>query len=240
MRVNFIMRCFNRLEYSVLTLREIDRLAGYDDYKVIMIDQASTDGTTQWIKSLVKEGYYKIKPIYLTENAGDFGGTKIGYQNLDEDCEYVIQQDNDAVPITSYFLRDIVKIMDAFPKIGQLMLKRNGVYNVLSITNKIEYEGIIFGDTNIATCVNIQRRKVVDEIGFWVVDESVFWDFMLNSKMRERGYELKKCENIRVVHIDNFPELKLNLQEKKYPIYFSNRPKQRGKINYNLTNYNEI
>ena len=55
-RVEFIMRCFNRLEYSVLTLREIDRLAGYDNYKVIMIDQWITDGTGQWIKSLVKEG----------------------------------------------------------------------------------------------------------------------------------------------------------------------------------------
>jgi glycosyltransferase involved in cell wall biosynthesis len=46
-RVCIIMRCFNRLEYSVLTLREIDRLAGYDDYKIIVIDNASTDGTVQ-------------------------------------------------------------------------------------------------------------------------------------------------------------------------------------------------
>ncbi len=238
MRVNFLMRCFNRLEYSVLTLREIDRLAGYDNYKVIMIDQASTDGTREWIKSLVKEGYYKIKPIYLDYNAGDFGGTKIGYENLDEDCEYVIQQDNDAVPITPYFLRDMVKIMDAYQKIGQLMLKRNGVWNVIPISNKVEYQGIIFGDSSIVTCVNMQRRKVVDDINYWVVDESLFWDFALNAKMKEHNYELKKIENIRVVHIDSFPELKLKLQEKKYPIYFSNRPKANGKINYNTTNYN--
>jgi hypothetical protein len=127
--------------------------------------------------------------------------------------------------------------MDAFPKIGQLMLKRNGVYTVLPITNKIQYENVIFGDTNIATCVNMQRRKVVDEIGFWVVDESIFWDFTLNAKMRERGYEIKKIENIRVVHIDMFPNLNLRFQEKKYPIYFSNRPKKGSKINYNTTDY---
>jgi GT2 family glycosyltransferase len=238
-RVNIIIRAFNRLEYTVLTIREIDRLAGYDDYKIIVIDNASTDGTGQWLKSLVKEGYYKIKPIYSDVNLGDFGGTKLGYKNLDPDCEYTMQWDNDCPPVTPHFLRDIVKVMDNFPKIGQLMLKRNGVYNVLPIINKIQYENIIFGDTNIATCVNIQRRKIVDEIGFWIVDETVFWDFMLNSKMKERGYELKKCENIRVVHIDNFPDLKLNFQEKKYPIYFSNRPKKGGKINYNTTNYND-
>jgi glycosyltransferase involved in cell wall biosynthesis len=237
------MRCCNRLEYTVLTLREIDRLAGYDNYKVIMIDQASTDGTRDWIKSLVKEGYYKIKPIYSDINLGDFGGTKVGYENLDEDCEYVIQQDNDCVPITEYFLRDMVKIMDAFPKIGQLMLKRMGISNVLSITNKINYEGVIFGDTPVVTCVNMQRRKVVEDINFWVVDESVYWDFILNQKMRERGFELKKIENIKVVHIDMFPILNLNLQTKKYPIYTKNRQDKSNaggnKINYNITNYNE-
>jgi len=238
-RVNIIMRAFNRLEYTSLTIREIDRLAGYDDYKIIVIDNASTDGTGQWLKSLVKEGYYKIKPIFLDYNAGDFGGTKIGYENLDEDCEYTMQWDNDCPPITEYFLRDIVKVMDNFPKIGQLMLKRNGVGGVIHITNIQEYDGIKFGDVATVTCVNIQRRKIVNEIGFWVTDESVFWDFTLNKKMREKGFELKKCENIRVVHIDIFPELKINLQVKKYPFYTKNRQDGKGKINYNLTNYND-
>ena len=134
-KVNIIIRAFNRLEYTVLTIREIDRLAGYDDYKIIVIDNASTDGTGQWLKSLEVEGYYKIKPIYLNYNAGDFGGTKIGYENLDEDCEYTMQWDNDCPPITSSFLAKMVKIMDAFPKIGQLMLKRNGVGHILEIRN---------------------------------------------------------------------------------------------------------
>jgi glycosyltransferase involved in cell wall biosynthesis len=238
MRVNIIIRAFNRLEYTSLTIREIDRLAGYNDYKIIVIDQASTDGTGQWLKSLVKEGYYKIKPIYLTENLGDFGGTKLGYDNLDEDCEYTMQWDNDCPAVTPNFLSKMVKIMDAFPKIGQLMLKRNGVTNVLQISNKIDYEGIIFGDSQIVTCVNMQRRKVVEEINSWIVDETQFWDFNLNAEMRKRGYEIKKIENIRVVHIDMFPELNLQLQAKKYPLYFKNRPNGKGKINFNTVDYN--
>src|SRR5208283_3963401 len=130
---------------------------------------------------------------------------------------------NDCPPITPFFLRDTVKIMDNFPKIGQLMLKRNGVGSVIPINNSINYEGIIFGDAHVATCVNMQRRKVVEEINFWVVDESLFWDFTLNSKMRERGYQLKKIENIRVVHIDSYPEKNLNRQTLKYPVYTKHR-----------------
>ena len=238
-RVNIIMRAFNRLEYTSLTIREIDRLAGYDDYKIIVIDNASTDGTGQWLKSLVKEGYYKIKPVYLTENVGDFGGTKIGYENLDDDCIYTMQWDNDYPPITPYFLRDLVRIMDNFPKIGQLMLKRNGVGGVIPIKNKFEWEGFIIGDADIVTCANMHRRKAVEKINFWVVDESTYWDFTINKKMIEHGYELKKVENIRTVHIDIFPELNLNLQTKKYPIYTKNRQDGKGKVNYNLTNYDK-
>ena len=236
-RVEFIMRCFNRLEYSVLTLREIDRLAGYDNYKVIMIDQGSTDGTGQWIKSLVKEGYYKIKPIYSDVNLGDFGGTKLGYDNLDEDCEYVIQQDNDAVPVTPHFLAKMVKIIDTFPNIGQLMLKRNGVGGIIPITNPVDYQGTIFGDASIVTCVNIQRRKVVEEINSWIVDESQYWDFNLNAEMRKRGYDLKKIENIRVVHIDCYGTHETNFQIKKYPIYTQSLY-GKGKVNYKTVDYN--
>lgn len=237
-RVNIIMRTFNRLEYTVLTLREIDRLAGYDDYKIIIVENNSTDGTKEWLKSLIKEGYYKIKPIFLTENVGDFGGTKIGYENLDEDCEYTMQWDNDYPPITSYFLRDVVKIMDNFPKIGQLMLKRNGVGTILPVKNNFEWDGFVIGDVDLVTCVNMHRRKLIDEINFWVVDESTYWDFTINKKIKERGFELKKVDNIRTVHIDSFPELNLNVQVKKYPIYFKNKGKN-GKINFNTTNYNE-
>jgi glycosyltransferase involved in cell wall biosynthesis len=241
-RVNIIIRAFNRLEYTSLTIREIDRLAGYSDYKMIVIDQASTDGTGQWLKSLVKEDYYKIKPIYSDKNYGDFGGTKLGYDNLDEDCEYTMQWDNDCPPVTPHFLSNMIKIMDAYPKIGQLMLKRNGVGGQIPITNKVDFEGIIFGDAHVVTCVNMQRRKVVEEINSWIVDESQYWDFNLNTEMRKRGYELKKIENICVVHIDIFPDLKINLQIKKYPLYTKNRQDQSNsggnKINYNTVNYN--
>jgi hypothetical protein len=48
------------------------------------------------------------------------------------------------------------------------------------------------------------------------------------------GYDLKKTENIKVCHIDIFPELNINLQTKKYPIYTQNRPQNRNKINYTL------
>jgi len=199
-----------------------------------VIDNNSTDGTTQWLKSIVVDGYYKIKPIFLDYNSGDFGGTKLGYENLDDDCVYTMQWDNDRPPITENFLDKIVNIMDAFRNIGQLMLKRTGVGNIIQPINIQEYNGVFFGDVNTVTCVNIQRRKVIDDINYWVCDESVYWDFMINQEMLKRGYQLKKCLNVIVSHIDVFPELNFNLQKLKFPNYFNNK----SKINYTEIDYN--
>lgn len=140
-----------------------------------MIDNNSTDGTTQWLKSIVVDGYYKIK-----------------------------------------------------------MLKRTGVGNIIQPINIQEYNGVFFGDVNTVTCVNIQRRKVIDDINYWVCDESVYWDFMINQEMLKRGYQLKKCLNVIVSHIDVFPELNFNLQKLKFPNYFNNK----SKINYTEIDYN--
>lgn len=237
-KVNIIMRAFNRLEYTVTTIREIDRLAGYDDYKIIIIDNNSSDGTQQWLKSLEIENYYKIKPIYLDNNVGDFGGTKIGYDNLDNDCEYTMQWDNDCPPLTQDFLVKIVEIMDNFPVIGQLMLKREGVGTKLEIFNKQEYNGTVFGDVNNVTCVNMHRRSAVEKINFWIIkpNTNIYWDFELNRKMLELGYYLKKIENIKVRHIDCYGTQETNFQIIKYPEYMKNK---KNNINYNTINYNK-
>ncbi len=226
-KVNIIIRAFNRLEYTVHTIREIDRLAGYDDYKMIVIDQASTDGTGQWLKSLEVEEYYKIKCLYSNINLGDFGGTKLGYENLDPDCEYTMQWDNDCPPMNADFLKKMVEIMDVFPVIGQLMLKRIGVGTVIPISNIQEYNGVIFGDAQIVTCVNMQRRSVVDKINFWVSEPNtnIYWDFELNRRMKNAGYCLKKIQNLTVEHD--------RIQYKKFPKYF----KERKNINYSALNY---
>jgi GT2 family glycosyltransferase len=234
-RVNIIIRAFNRLEYTMLTIRGINELAGYDDYKMIVVDQGSTDGTRDWLYSLMEEGYYKIKPVFLSGNVGDFGGMKIGYNNLDKDCQYVMQWDNDCQPIAQDFLRKTVMIMDQYPKIGQLMLKRFGVSTVLQVHNKQSFNGVIFGDVDNVTCCNMHRRDLVERINYWVTEPNptVYWDFELNKKVKKEGFEIKKMENVQVFHTDMYPEQGKWLQEQKYPKYFAHR----HNINYNTLQY---
>ena len=70
-KVEIITRCYNRLEYTVMCVRSINHKTEYKDYSHILIDQNSTDGTKEWIKSLKEEGFYKIKYKLNKKNSGE-------------------------------------------------------------------------------------------------------------------------------------------------------------------------
>ena len=134
--------------------------------------------------------------------------------------------------------------MDNSPRIGQLMLKRTGVGGVIQVPRTEEYNGVIFGDAQIATCVNIQRADIVKKHADWSkVDESGYWDFNLNTMFRNLGYRVCKALNVQVWHIDIIVDRDsngrikkdYNGQTKKYPNYFSSQKK--GKINYKEVKY---
>jgi hypothetical protein len=157
-----------------------------------------------------------------------------------------MQWDNDCAPLTEGFLAKIVDLMDNNPKVGQLMLKREGVGGVIQVPRLEEYKGIQFGDSGIATCVNIQRAEVVKKYADWsTVDERGFWDFNLNHMFRQQGYRVCKTVNIKVNHLDVYiyerdpitkrPTKEWNGQVAKFPNYFNSAAK--GKINYKTINY---
>ena len=60
-KTSIITRAFNRLEYTILCVRQVQLLAKDADYEHIIINQNSSDGTEQWLRSMKKEGFYKLK-----------------------------------------------------------------------------------------------------------------------------------------------------------------------------------
>lgn len=90
-----ITRCRNRLEYTIRTVHSVSKTTG-EDYKHIIIDNDSSDGTLQWFrwvsentKILRNVEYYRYD-----KNHGDWGGMLIA-QPFTKDCDYVVQLDND-------------------------------------------------------------------------------------------------------------------------------------------------
>lgn len=229
-KVEIITRAINRLEYTVKCITSIDKNAGYDNFKHIIINQNSTDGTTQWLKSLLKEGYYKLKVKHNEKNTGDAGGMKNGWDMLDDDTKYVMQWDNDCEALSPDFLKELVSLMENDEKIGCIMLKRENVHTIIQPKNIKNIQGHKLGQVPIATCCMILRRSLVEEINEWRNGETIGWGHSITKKMQQKGYKVLKCLDIRVDHIDG-----AGGQKKKYPSYYNNIVK-RG-TNFTKVNY---
>jgi GT2 family glycosyltransferase len=231
-KVAIITRCYNRLEYTVMCVRSINQKSGFDDYEHIIIDQGSTDGTREWLKSLEKENFYKIKVKYNEKNSGDAGGMLDGFRMISDDCKYILQFDNDCEVITDNFLSRLVRVMDDDEKIGITMMKRKGVGTPIGITKKIVINGENYGFINKSTCCMIIRRDVLEKINTWITGEKIGWGFSISSKIKRQGYKILKSLDNKVYHIDTTKG-----QAEKYPKYFSS--KKTG-TNYRVINYNNI
>ena len=113
MKLSIILRCFNRLEYTIRTIISIDKNCGLskDDYEIICVDQNSSDGTKEWLAVNLREGYYPLKNVLLDENIGDGRGMQAGIDLAKGD--FIAQHDNDLELVTpDYFLKLILLYKD--------------------------------------------------------------------------------------------------------------------------------
>jgi len=240
-KVEIITRCYNRLEYTVMCVRSINHKTNFKDYKHILIDQGSTDGTTDWIKSLEKEGFYNLKYKLNKNNSGDAGGMKDGYDLVDKDCKYIMQFDNDCVVNTDNYLEKLVSVMDSDLKIGIIMLKRKGIRNAINTNKIIEINGDKYGTIPKATCCMIIRKELLDKFNIWYSKEKIGWGFTISSKIKSSGFKILKSIDVNVTHIDGYgiDSNGKRGQNQKYPYYTKGDKNKKKGTNYRKINYNK-
>lgn len=214
-----ITRAFNRLEYTVICVRETERLSKNADYEHIIIEQTSTDGTKEWLHSIEVEGFYNVRVKYNEKNTGDAGGMKNGYDMLSDDCEYILQLDNDLIPLTDDFINKLTDIMDKNPNIGTIMLDIEGVGNKLRMGKRLENQTGVDTYHLIDLHSMFFRRKLLDEINLWLFDTNIGWVKKVPQKLKQMGYDIVKTPEIKVDHIDTTAG-----QVKKFPKYFKSKP----------------
>lgn len=237
-RVNIITRSFNRLEYTVLNIRNTFETSNLYPYTHIIIEQNSSDGTKEWLKSMEVENFYPLKVKYNTVNTGDAGGMYDGFKICDDDCDYIMQLDNDLIPITENFIQKLVDIMDSDSKIGGIMLKRKGVGSVVGLTNNCKTINGIQLCQPVKLYSIFYRRNLLEKINYWKSNEKIGWVFDISTKIKNMGYDVLKTHDIEILHIDGHPTVvkHSNTEQKhRYPFYF--KTVHSVGTNYKLINY---
>lgn len=151
--------------------------------EIIVVDDASTDGSRKVIESLAKE-YSIIKPVFLKENGGVSNARNIGLSKADS--EYITYIDSDDYYYCDIKLEKEMSLIEKYRKIG---------------TNIIAYSSMVI--------VNEQEEPVYIPVlkKEWYLNGWVFNQFVSRIKVETipRDYIVKK-EIIYSVGAYNYPK----------------------------------
>lgn len=228
-RIAVITPAFNRLEYTAHCVREVNRLAGCLSYTHVVVDQKSTDGTKEWLQSVVDERYYPVKPVFNKENLGFAAGVRDGLAVV-PNAKYVVQFDNDCAPLSSNFLEEMAKIMDAGEGLAGLMLRLTGVQTSVPMGKRFELAGHSIRRAKHVPCCVMYRADCLREIKEWPLNQQS-WSAWNSTRLRKAGRRLGIVEDLFAEHVDTTVG-----QKDRYPQYFQSMTdrQKRKTVEYGL------
>ncbi|PKC52420.1 nucleotide-diphospho-sugar transferase, partial [Rhizophagus irregularis] len=123
------MLAWNRKEDVRESLTRIAEIE-YDNYEVIVVDNASTDGTQE----LVKTEFPHVNLIEMSENVG-IKAYNVGFEQAKGD--YIIIIDDDSFPAKTA-MRRMVKAFEQDPQLGVCAFDVRNYYNYDDINQDID------------------------------------------------------------------------------------------------------
>ncbi len=211
--LSVIVLCYNNLAFTVACLESLLAFSDYPDMEIICVDNASTDGTREYLTDLA-ERHQSVRYIRNDTNAGFSAGNNAGIHAARGD--FVILLNNDTY-VTRGWARDLIRPMQLDPTIGMTGPLTNMSGNEqkvgIAYSNMEEMARASAGFTmrrrrqlypigRLAFfCVAI-RRAVLDAVGD--LDESYttgyFEDDDYCERVRQAGYQLHVCDDVFVHH----------------------------------------
>lgn len=128
MLVSIVIVNWNRKKDTLECLKSLVRIERDFELKIIIVDNASTDGSIKEIKSYFKTPSFKKSVIHTElirneENLGFCGGNNVGIKHaLNHKADYVLLLNNDTY-VDDKFLINLVKAFKKYPKAGILSPK---------------------------------------------------------------------------------------------------------------------
>ena len=230
--ISIIVLTYNNLKYNKLCINSIYRNTAYPNFELIIVDNNSTDGTVDYLKS-IEGNYHNLKIIYNKKNNGFAGGNNIGIRASKGD--YVVLLNNDTL-VTRGWIIGMLKHLESNNEIAMCGPVTNAIGNEAMI--KAQYSNIneldvfaynytfnhisdVYNDVNVlALFCTMIRKSVINNCG--LLDESykvgMFEDDDYSENVKRAGFKIIITESSFIHHFESISFKKL--EDKEYKIIF--------------------
>ncbi|MFR4351153.1 MAG: glycosyltransferase family 2 protein [Roseburia sp.] len=230
MKVSVITSAYNRADDLVRCINSILK-SSYTDYEIIVVDNASTDGTSE----ILKEKYgASIKLCTLTKNSFSTGGKNAGIDISVGDYLWFVDSD---MLVSETLMGNLAGVLDSDPKIGlagpmiYYYSDKNRVWSggakislltsMAKTVNKMS--NCDLEEVPIILCGYMVRREVVQAVGGF--DEElkfVFEESSFARKIHNLNYKIVLAKKLKIYHNVELPE-RITNPLRKYNLDDTNR-----------------
>lgn len=174
MKINCVVVTYNRLSLLKECLSALENQT-YPIQRIVIVDNCSTDGTSEFLDSLTDTRYLII---HSKENIGGAGGFSLGLKSaVLEGCDYTWLMDDDTIP-SSTALEELVKVTSLDENVGFVCSQVNwtdGKPHAMNkacliykngVQSKVEHNGVLGIHCNLASFVSVLvNTKAVYQLG---------------------------------------------------------------------------
>lgn len=226
--VSVVVLTYNNLEFTKSCLHSLEQYTFYLNWELIIVDNASTDGTPDYLVQYAK-GHDNIRVILNDNNLGFSAGNNVGLRAAKG--EYLILLNNDTF-VTPNWIKKLIVHFQQDKSLGLIGPVTNNIGNEAKIElNYVDMEDMIdksnayiekhlnirlYVNTVAFFCVAI-RREVIDEVGLLDEDfgRGFFEDDDYCIRARNAGFKVAIAEDVFVHHHLSASFDKLKDQEKQ-------------------------
>ena len=210
--INFtsiIMLTYNQLEYTKLCIESIRKFTPKECYEIIIVDNASTDGTKEYLKQ-----QDDLKIIFNEENKGFPKGCNQGIKISEGENILLLNNDTIVNPDWLYRLNSALYSNENIGAVGaisnscsngqQIPVRYENMNQMLNLANEIYYnnKGRYKYITRLVGFCYLIKKEVLNKIG--LLDEIFtpgnYEDDDISLRIRQVGYELLLCEDTFIHH----------------------------------------
>ena len=196
MNVSVVIPTFNRKPILIKCLRSLENQklnSLVKSYEVVVIDDGSTDGTCDWIKSNKEELSHVV--LYEQEHGGPALGRNLGIMKSKN--QIIIFIDSDLIVLNDFIIQHVNKLFFAWKKYGKNCFTYGSVINTSNFESP-ESENYKLTDISFAYFAtgNVAiSRDLLLKIGLFDTTFSLYgWeDLELGERLKKLGTKLIKC-----------------------------------------------